>query len=73
MASTSTFPSLVPRNKTPVIIVLAGSIVTLGPSWRNSISSYIDPLVERLSEECHPRPVSLRSLRSPLDSALGCS
>lgn len=72
MASTSTFPSLVSR-KTPVIIVLVGSIVTLGPSWRDCVSFYLDPLFKRLSEESHPHPVSLRSLRNPLDLALGCS
>ncbi|KAN0120890.1 hypothetical protein V8E52_004159 [Russula decolorans] len=53
MASTSSLPPLVSR-KTRVPIVLAGSIVTLGPHWRNCISSYVDPLVKRLSEENYP-------------------
>jgi hypothetical protein len=73
MASTSSFPPLpVVSHKIPVIIVLAGSIVTLGPAWRNCVSFYIDPLVKRLSEENHPHPVSLHSLLNPLDLALGC-
>jgi len=71
MASTSSLTPQVSR-KTLVAIVLAGSIVTLGPQWRNCISSYIDPLVKRLSEENYSHPVSLHSLLNPLDSALGC-
>jgi hypothetical protein len=72
MASTPSSSPQVSR-KTLVAIVLAGSIVTLGPHWRNCISSYIDPLVKHLSEENYSHPVSLHSLLDPLDSALGCS
>jgi hypothetical protein len=61
MASTFFFPPSVPR-KTPVAIVLAGSLVALGPHWRNLISYYTDPLVKRLSEENYPHPVSLHFL-----------
>jgi hypothetical protein len=60
MASTSSFPSLV-SHRTPVIIVLAGSIAALGPHWRDCISSCTDPLVKRLSEENYSHPVSLHS------------
>jgi hypothetical protein len=42
-----------------IAIVLAGSIVTLGPHWRNCISTYVDPLFKRLSEENYSHPVSL--------------
>jgi hypothetical protein len=68
MASALSFPPVV-SHKIPVTIVLAGSIVTLGPHWRNDISSYIGPLVERLSEENYSHPVSLHSQLNPLDSA----
>ena len=72
MVSTSPFPPQV-SHKTLVAIVLAGSIVTLGPHWRNCISSYVNPLVKRLGEENYLHPVSLHSPLNPLDSALGCS
>ncbi|KAF8501476.1 hypothetical protein F5888DRAFT_1234137 [Russula emetica] len=61
MASISSFPSLV-SHKTPFIIVLAGSIVSLGPQWRNCISSYIDPLAKRLSEENYSRSLARMQL-----------
>jgi hypothetical protein len=61
MASTFFSPPSVSR-KTPVAIVLAGSIVALGPHGRNLISYYTNPLFERLREENYPPPVSLHFL-----------
>ena len=61
MASTLSFLPPASR-KTPLPIVLVGSPISLGPRWRDYVSNYTSPLVNRLSEENYPHPVSLHTL-----------
>src|SRR5712675_1438370 len=45
-------------HKTPVVVVLADSIVALDLNQGQVITDYIDPLLIRLSESTHPQRVS---------------